>query len=267
MHWVVFRMKIINAMCLIVILILVLSLPARAAEITPTGPKPTGPAVIGGAATGIVAPGINLLKNGDFEKGTAWPEGWEKTKAPGGNEKTQAGVKIELADGGAGHGRVLHMTMDQAAAEAPGMMLLSEPVAVAQGKTYHVSVEVKSMGPAVMLFVKGYGIAPGRGGSGGTETAIFTKPQSSRLKTGQWGVMSFDFTPQTNTLSEAARRVYAKKGITVPVSKVDRIRVELYAYYPAGEVYFDNVRVTEGASAAKAYISTGDASAAPAPKR
>lgn len=211
------------------------------------GPPP--PAVVGGAATGIVAPGPSLLKNGDFEKGTGWPENWEKTKAAGSDAKTQAGVQIETATGEAAHGRVLHMKMDKAAADAPGMMIISEPLAVTQGKTYHVSVEVKSMAPAVILFVKGMGDYVAKNGK---NSVLYEKKQESRLKKGEWGVMSFDFTPGYRGLNDAQRKVYEKRGIKVPT--VNRIQIELFAYHPAGEVYFDNVRVTEGATG-PAYIT------------
>ena len=163
----------------------------------------------------------NLLVNGDFEKGKDSPSGWETLKRPG----------LEWVDVGGRHGRVLRMRLDRPTARTTGLMYHSQPIPVEQGQTYGIKLQIKSMGPRVIVFVKGYANVRGE------EREIYRRKRQSRLPTGEWGIFETTFTPRSPMGAKALRH----RNLTLPI--VDRVNVMLYAYHPEGMVEFDNVAV------------------------
>ncbi|MEK7271133.1 MAG: hypothetical protein AAB215_09370 [Planctomycetota bacterium] len=203
-------------------------------------------------------PGENLLKNGSFEEKSGndlapGPAGWDPP-----NDLTTFWEK----DDDPAHGFVIRVDtgvleseakarekeMDAAASEkrkpAParpktepgprdkygvigasyGVSLYGEAIPVKPGKAYRLTVDVKGKSGkdfAPKVWVRGLSDL------GGRERRLYDFPLTCRLGGEGWRTFSGAFHPTKNT------------------PKVQRMRVMLYAYWPAGEYGFDNVRIVE----------------------
>lgn len=198
--------------------------------------------LLGGlAATALASAGDNLLPNGNFDAGTAAPLHWEAA-----NRLTSFFVQEE------GRGRVVRLdsriekvqAREFAAAfradpslapPAPhllpvgdygsigafdGVALDSDPIEVQAGQNYRLTADLRGPGGGVIVWIKGFMDYHGRWRDG-----YQTRLAPERLAPDRWGRFSILFNPTAKT------------------PRVTRIKVRLYAYWPSGEYYFDNVRL------------------------
>lgn len=187
----------------------------------------------------IFAAGVNLVANGDFEKANPRdprrPLHWD---LPDG-----LGVQWLTAPGN-GHGKAIRMNTaiseqamvaqwkkmgltqwdipnaaGNAVAETYGLSFYSDPIAVTSGMAYRVSFDFKGHSGGGKLWVRGWGMFDGERRKR-WETIVFC-----RSKGDEWTHFEQDFHP-------TKRR-----------PEVTEMKVMLYAYYPAGEYWFDNVKI------------------------
>ncbi len=188
----------------------------------------------------------NRVGNGDFEKGAA-----KATKIPGWTEVDGLTTFFPREKG---RGRVLMIDtdvllgdanerweeMEKPAKERPaakakrptkppyydtvggttGAKIYSDYIRVEPGMRYRLRVDVKSTGPTVKVFVKGYAKFQGR------YRKFYQCYLNVTKATGEWKTQERTFNP------------------TAKSPKVTHIRVMPYAYWPVGQAYVDNVQVT-----------------------
>ena len=159
-----------------------------------------------------------LCPNGDFSKGKDLPESWTVVR-----EDVKAQVEWTRRPGGAEADQCLAYRMKPAAADSSGIAVLSAEVAVEEGAYYRVGADILSKGPSVIIFVKGYADFDGQ-----MREIYNHQARYYPEKKGEW----------ERRLTEAFRPRH-------PWLKVKSLRVMLYAYHPAGDVYFDNVSVKQ----------------------
>jgi len=109
---------------------------------------------------------------------------------------------------------------DSAIAMTYGLSYYSDAFAIMSGRTYRLSFDLKcSAGGGAKVWVRGYGTLKGK------ERRLYETVVHCRTKDGQWATFSQDFHPTRHT------------------PDVTKIRIMLYAYYPPGVYWFDNVAV------------------------
>lgn len=188
--------------------------------------------------------GENVIKNGSFDEGAAFADGWEH---PDG--LTSFFVTEE------GRGRVVKMDTlvdrDQALEWAQtfkadptlkppvkktiaptsyasiggneGVMLDSELVDCKPGQDYKLTADFKGEGKP-FVWIKGFLLHPTRNTLvDGYQTRLEPKTHSKN----EWRTYSIGFNP------------------TAKSPKIQKMKIRLYAYWPNGTYYFDNVRVEE----------------------
>ena len=101
-----------------------------------------------------------------------------------------------------------------------GAKIYSDYIRVEPGMRYRLRVDVKSTGPTVKVFVKGYAKFQGR------YRKFYQCYLNVTEATADWKTRERTFNP------------------TAKSPKVTHIRVMPYAYWPVGQAYVDNVRVT-----------------------
>jgi len=213
----------------------------------------TGSIGLGEAASGF-AKG-NLLANGDFEQATAGkedPTGWDRvnklttfwTDDP---DNTGRGMVIkmdtdvyakelearekEMASGGPVQEKPKTFVQEkhqyQTIGATYGVSYYSDPIPVKLGQAYRITLDEKGLFQkdfAAKVWVRGYGkIELNKGDF--RDRRLFDFYMNMRNKDNRWKTWSAAFHPTKNTPA------------------VKEIRVMLYAYWPRGTYYFDNVRV------------------------
>ena len=157
-----------------------------------------------------------LCANADFSKGKELPEDWTVVR-----DDVKDQVAWERRPGGTETDRCLAYHINEATAATSGIAVLGAEIPIEEGAYYRVGVDILSKKPKVILFIKGYGRV------GGELREIYNhQARYYPEKPGEW----------ERRLTEAFRPRH-------PWLKVERLRVMLYAYHPAGDVFFDNVSV------------------------
>jgi hypothetical protein len=199
--------------------------------------------------------GPELVKNGDFEKGDKTPDAWQKID----------GLTTFYVMEGLGGGKCLRVNTDvyhdewvawqkkikdgSVAADAPpptptkgakydtvaglyGVAFFSDPIPVTPGKAYKVSLNYRGPGEDFFfpkVFIRGYADV------GGEKRAVYDAYLALRSKTKgkdwEWNV----------------RIVEIPKDTKAPV---EYVKLMLYAYWPPGTYWFDNVSLKEVAPGA-----------------
>jgi hypothetical protein len=188
----------------------------------------------------------NLVGNGGFDEGRA-----KASKIPGWTEVDGLTTFFEVASG---RGTVLRIDTDVNLSEAnerwlemakprkerakpkpkgptkepkydtvggtTGAKIFTDYIRVEPGMRYRLKADVKSNGPTVKIFVKGY--AKFEGGF----RKFYQCYKNVKPATGQWKTWERTFNP------------------TIRSPKVTHIRVMPYAYWPPGQAWIDNVEVT-----------------------
>jgi hypothetical protein len=182
----------------------------------------------------------SLLPNGTFEQADAAdgtkPAGWGKPD----------GLGVQWPDSGdAAHGRAIRMDTrvtekamaaqwhkagltnewnipkpaDNAIAETYGLSLYSDPVPVQRDQPYRITFDFKGHSGGAKVWVRGWGMMQGK------ERRRWETWVGCNSKEAGWTTCSQVFFP----------------GKFRP--EVTKMRVMLYAFYPAGVYWFDNIRI------------------------
>lgn len=179
--------------------------------------------------------GKSLVMNGGFEYGQKTPANWQPIKEH----------MSWVADPDGKSGKVVRFDMPRDVAATYGMLLYSQPFNVEAGATYRIRWRFKSMAPAVKLFIKGYDAFAKKFGFEGQDREVWRSrkdPQhgprvQNEYETGEWTEYGHDFVP-------FAGKTDARTGRFLRGPKQPRaIRLMLYAYWPEGVVYWDDIVV------------------------
>jgi len=168
------------------------------------------------------ANGPNLVKNPGFEDADGdhpahW-DGWDRDY----EHKMAHWVD---APGPGGSGKCMKFEMNADIAGGYGVAYYSEPIDITGGRRYRFSIRVRSDAPAVKIFLKHYAYFPPANREGeGQWRETRRAPLNCRGVKGQWQTFTRDFSPHRDDAQDPKQT-----------------RVELYAYWPAGIVYFDDV--------------------------
>ncbi len=164
--------------------------------------------------------GPNLVKNPSFEQGTDHPESWEPF------DKSYHHKGVSWVASPEGKGKCIKFDLTPAVAGGPGIGYYGDPISIKDGTIYRFSVRVRSDGPTVKIFLKHYKyLPPGPNEKEGQWRETRRAPLNCKGgKRGEWKTYVRDFRPHRDDEHDPA--------VT---------RVELYAYHPAGTVYFDDV--------------------------
>jgi len=167
------------------------------------------------------AEGPNLVKNPGFEEADGdHPAFWD----PWGKDYHHNMVQWVDAPGPGGNGKCIKFEMNADIAGSYGVGYYGEPIDISDGKRYRFSVRVKSMGPAVKIFLKHYCYFSARGNeTEGQWRETRRAPMNCRGSNKEWKEFVRDFSPHRSDAHDPSRT-----------------RVELYAYWPEGIVYFDD---------------------------
>ena len=176
--------------------------------------------------------GPNMV-TGDFEAGKDRPDGWE----PFGVDWQMGEVHWETSPDRPGKCIVFRMSEGVAAME--GDAYYSEFFDIEPGATYRVQVDVKSMAPTCKVFVKYYAWLHTPSEPAGQWREVGRSPMNPRGAKGQWGTHQRDCHP----------KIYRTRAKTLYTPK--KCRIGLYAYWPKGVVYWDNVVFKKVADAPK----------------
>jgi hypothetical protein len=106
-----------------------------------------------------------------------------------------------------------------AIAETYGLSYYSDPIPVRSGQVYKVSFDYKGPSGGAKLWVRGWGLYQGE------KRRRYETIVNCRVKDPGWTRFEQEFAPTKHR------------------PEVTEMRVMLYAYYPAGQYWFDNVRI------------------------
>ncbi|MBI2192368.1 MAG: hypothetical protein HYU36_10320 [Planctomycetes bacterium] len=168
----------------------------------------------------------NLCRNGDFEQGEPFPGFWRVLREDCGPYVSGVPVPGRV-------GRCLRYDLPEAIAANQGIMAFSTPIPVEVGGTYRVQVNVLTRGPTLIFFIKGYAWVQGTGNESFSWREAWNRKQTLPAKTGEWTACQTDLHPGMDVL---------RKGQPMPLAhRLRFIRIGLYAYWPKGEVFWDDV--------------------------
>ena len=181
------------------------------------------------ACAGTIFKG-DLLKNPGFEKSRIGdknlPACWELHQIEKKHISPQYVARnISLVKVG-GKGKSLRFNLTKEVAEGPGIGFVSDMVEIDSGKRYEIKVDIKSYGPKANIFMEGFTLEEGK------RERVYRATMLLEEFSGTW---------QTFSRMLPGKSGYAKKRF----KPVKWMRVKLYAYYPEGEIFFDNVSLRE----------------------
>jgi len=179
------------------------------------------------ASTRPAADAINLVRNGDFAKPAAsgkLPEEWTTTHRD----------NVRVIDGGGRHARVIEMSGKKKLMASYGVDLLSHTIPVKPNTRYRCTGVTRSNGPQMKVFVRGY--------------ATVTRSVDGELRTSDDAVYTMrkdidptdDWTPFNLEFDISPARVFSDHRHTIQY-----VRVKLWAYWPVGTCWFDDIRLEE----------------------
>ena len=165
----------------------------------------------------------NLLRATGFETGKDHPDGWE----PFGVDWQMKEVHWEANPDESGKCIVFRMSEGVAAME--GDYYFSEFFDIEPGATYRIRFRVKTLAPTCKVFVKYYDWLHTPSEPEGQWREVGRTQINCRTKKGEWAVDQRECHPKVYLTR--AQRVYTPK----------KCRIGLYAYWPAGVAYWDDV--------------------------
>lgn len=165
----------------------------------------------------------NLLKGEGFETGKDHPDGWE----PFGVDWQMKEVHWEKNPDG--DGKCIVFRMSEAVAALEGDYYFSDFFDIEPGATYRIAYRVKTLAPTCKIFVKYYDWLHTPSEPAGQWREVGRTQINCRTERGKWVAEQRECHPQIYVTR--AQRTYTPK----------KCRVGLYAYWPAGVVYWDDV--------------------------
>jgi hypothetical protein len=171
---------------------------------------------------------INLVPSGDFEHaadGAELPAGWT----------TEHPDRVRLVDDSDHHrGRVVEMTGDKKLMASYGVDLLSGEIPVTPGRRYRCTGYTRSTGPNMKIFVRGFATVTRRvhGEVKVFDDAVYTM-RKDIAPSAEWQPFQLDF--EIRPAAVARGQQYAIKYV----------RIKLWAYWPVGTCWFDDIRFAE----------------------
>jgi len=183
----------------------------------------------------------NLVANPGFEQadsGGRGPARWQKVES-----------QMAWTANPDGPGKVLKYDMDEGTAGGYGLDFYSDWIAIEAGATYRFSCRYKTLGPTPKIFLKGYHGFPAQNGYPAQRRETYRRQVHPKGGKGEWHTVTADFIPSA----------------TLPEHTPTFLKVDLYAYWPAGVIYWDDVvlKKVRDAPASNADTSGGAARAAP----
>ena len=204
------------------------------------------PAASAGEST--VSQGASLVRNGGFEQ----TDGGDASRPAGWDKPDGLGVQWTNSVPGDGHGKAIRMDTrvteqqmvaqwkkigltqwdipkpaDNAIAATYGLSYYSETIPVRSGQVYRVTFDFKGPSGGAKVWVRGYGMLQGE------MRRRYETIVNCRVSSGEWTAFSQEFHP------------------TKFRPEVTEMKVMLYAYWPPGVYWFDNVRIEPVASGEK----------------
>jgi len=165
----------------------------------------------------------NLVRNPGFEDGANSPEHWDEW----GRDYEHGMVHWVEAPNPDGHGKCIKFDMNAEIAGVNGVAYYSEEIDTSQGTRYRASVRVRTEAPTVKIFFKHYAWFPPLGNEKEGQWRETRRAQiNCHGANKEWKTFTQDFHPRRNDAQDPKRT-----------------KVELYAYWPPGVVYFDDVVV------------------------
>lgn len=169
----------------------------------------------------------NLLFNGDFEtpdESGKLPAGWT-TKHPD---------HVRLVDLGGWHGRVIEMTGGKKLMASYGVDLTSEKIPVKPNTRYRCTGYTRSTKPHMKVFIKGYATVTRRiDGELKTFDDIVYQMRKDIEPSDDWQPFNLDF------------EIAPAKVFSDFQHEVEYVRIRLWAFWPAGTCWFDDIRFEE----------------------
>ena len=166
--------------------------------------------------------GANLVRNPGFEIPNASGKGPTDWQPPG--ALTTGGVVTWMPNPD-GAGKVIRYEMDEGTAGGYGMAYYSDWIAIEPGATYRFSCRYKSLGPTVKIFLKGYHEFPPQEGFPAQRRETYRRQVHPAGEKGQWNSVVADFIPSHAN----------------PNQQPTWMKVDLYAYWPKGVVFWDDI--------------------------
>ncbi|MBL7140245.1 MAG: hypothetical protein ISS74_04980 [Planctomycetes bacterium] len=168
----------------------------------------------------------NLVRNPGFEEpapGGRGPAHWQDI------EPQMAWVANPDGPGASASGghknMVLKYDMDKATAASYGLDFYSDWIAIEAGATYRFACRYKTLGPTPKIFLKGYHPFPAQNGYPAQRRETYRRQVHPTGGKGQWHTVTADFVPESTT----------------PDQTPTHLKVDLYAYWPKGVIYWDDV--------------------------
>ncbi|HUT36255.1 MAG TPA: hypothetical protein VNE39_22395 [Planctomycetota bacterium] len=176
----------------------------------------------------------NLIQGEGFETGKDHPDGWERFGVDW-QMKEVHWEKNPDADG-----KCIVMRMSEGVAAMEGDYYFSEFFDIEPGATYRIRFRVKTLAPTCKIFVKYYAWLHTVTEPEGQWREVGRTQINCHTKRGEWVTDQRECHPQIYVTR--AQRTYTPK----------KCRIGLYAYWPAGVAYWDDVVFKKIADAPKA---------------
>jgi hypothetical protein len=168
----------------------------------------------------------NLCKNGDFERGDKLPEAWRVVRS-------DCVAHVSRADSPDRDGKCLRYDMPESVAANQGIMTYSAPIPVEVGATYRLQADILTRAPTLIFFVKGYAYVKGTEDEGFSWREVWQRKKTIVVEKGRWQPFTIDLHPGMDVF---------QKGEPMAIAhRIRFVRVGLYAYWPTGQVCWDNV--------------------------
>jgi len=156
----------------------------------------------------------NLINDGTFDDSPNFPPTWQKMYNVIAFDPEPM---INIVKDPDRPGNCIKFELNEYVAANNGLLCYSNWVDIEENATYRASYDVKSLGPTVKIFVKCYDEI------GGQWREIYRKPKNCYFADSAWHTYTVTFSPWHHK--------YSPK----------RARIMLYAYWPKGTVYYDNI--------------------------
>ncbi len=161
--------------------------------------------------------GPNLVKNPGFEQpgpSGSGPAYWQALEG-----------QMAWAPNPDGPGKVLKYDMNKGTAGSYGLAFYSDWIPIEAGATYRFSCRYKTLAPTAKIFLKGYHPFEAADGYPAQRRETYRRQVHPSGGKGRWNSVTADFIPES----------------TRPAHTPTFMKVDLYAYWPAGVIFWDDI--------------------------